>query len=251
MFRAPHWHGATQTHFPRAAQIPMALRHHERNFAAPSAHTLEANISRDTTNHPAHQRHVAFTPAWFALPSGTAPRKRTSHQGRPNPNGTATSRTSCRHTICPHTTSVLRETSSKSHAYSLQNEHFVRDFQQSHVKSPKRAFRTRLPQKLPCQSLQNERFVRDFLQKSSGNTHRSTHITHPCQEALSRFQSLQTTPAHTPIPMSQRHSPLPQLTTSRFPAPATKLPQRAQSTAPATKYHLRHASQLHDSLHLP
>ena len=68
------------------------------------------------------------------------------------------------------------------------------------VKSPKRAFRTRLPQKLTRQSLQNERFVRDFLQKSSGNTHRSTHITQPCQ-AVSRFQPLQTTSAHTPIPM--------------------------------------------------
>ena len=90
------------------------------------------------------------------------------------------------------------------------------------VKSPKRAFRTRLPQKLTRQSLQNERFVRDFLQKSSGNTHRSTHITQPCQ-AVSRFQPLQTTSAHTPIPMGQRHSPLPQLTTSRFPAPATNL----------------------------
>ena len=80
------------------------------------------------------------------------------------------------------------------------------------VKSPKRAFRTRLPQKLTRQSLQNERFVRDFLQKSSGNTHRSTHITQPCQ-AVSRFQPLQTTSAHTLIPMGQRHSPLPQLTT--------------------------------------
>ena len=78
---------------------------------------------------------------------------------------------------------------------SLQNERFVRDFlQKSRVKSPKRAFRTRLPQKLTCQSLQNERFVRDFLPKSSGNTHRSTHITQPCQ-AVSRFQPLQTTPA--------------------------------------------------------
>ena len=67
------------------------------------------------------------------------------------------------------------------------------------VKSPKRAFRTRLPQKLTRQSLQNERFARDFLQKSSGNTHRSTHITQPCQ-AVSRFQP-QTTSAHTPIPM--------------------------------------------------
>ena len=68
------------------------------------------------------------------------------------------------------------------------------------VKSPKRAFRARLPQKLTSQSLQNERFVRDFLQKSSGNTHRSTHITQPCQ-AVSRFQPLQTRSAHTPIPM--------------------------------------------------
>ena len=67
------------------------------------------------------------------------------------------------------------------------------------VKSPKRAFRTRLPPKLTRQSQQNERFVRDFLQKSSGNT-QSTHITQPCQ-AVSRFQPLQTTSAHTPIPM--------------------------------------------------
>ena len=94
--------------------------------------------------------------------------------------------------------SVSYETSSKSHTSSLQNERFVRDLlQKPHVKSPKRAFRTRLPQKLTCQSLQNERFARDFLQKSSGNTHRSTHITQPCQ-AVSRFQPLQTTPAHTP-----------------------------------------------------
>ena len=98
-------------------------------------------------------------------------------------------------------TSVSYETSSKSHTSSLQNERFVRDFlQKSHVKSPKRAFCRRLAQKLTCQSLQNERFARDFLQKSSGNTHRSTHITQPCQ-AVSRFQPLQMTPAHTPIPM--------------------------------------------------
>ena len=76
------------------------------------------------------------------------------------------------------------ETSSKSHTSSLQNERFVRDFlQKSHVKSPKRAFRTRLPPKVTRQvsktsvsyetsskshtsSLQNEHFVRDFLQKS-------------------------------------------------------------------------------------
>ena len=147
---------------------------------------------------------------------------------------------SCRDTVCPHTrsshASVSYETSSKSHASRLQDERFVRDFlQKSHVESPKRAFRTRLPPKVTLRgcktsvsyetsskshtrqvsktsvshetsskshtsSLQNERFVRDFLQKSSGNTHRSTHITQPCL-AISRFQPLQTTPAHTPIPM--------------------------------------------------
>ena len=56
----------------------------------------------ETTNHPAHQRHAAFTPACFAFLSGLAPRKRTFQQGRANPNGTATSRTSRRHTVCPH-----------------------------------------------------------------------------------------------------------------------------------------------------
>ena len=190
----------------QAAQIPKALQHHERHVATPSAHTLEANISHDTTNHPAHQRHAAFTPACFALPSGTEPRKRTLHQGCANPNGTATSRTSCRHTVCPHTgsshASVSYETSSKSHASRLQDEHFVRDLlQKSHIKSPKRAFRTRLPQKV----LQNERFVRDFLKthmsKSAKRAFRTrlpqkvkrkhpsehTHITQPCQ-AVSRFE---------------------------------------------------------------
>ena len=83
----------------------------------------------DTTNHPAHQRHAAFTPACFALPSGTAPRKRTFHQGRANPNGTATSQTSRRHTVCPHTrsshASVSYEASSTRHASRLQDERFV------------------------------------------------------------------------------------------------------------------------------
>ena len=172
----------------------MARRHHERRVATRSAHTLEAVMRAFRTRLP----------------------PKVTLRG-------------CK-------TSVSYETSSKTHASSLQNEHFVRDFlKKSHVKSPKRAFRTRLPhkvtrqvsktsvsyetsskthtsksakrafrtrlpQKLTRQSLQNERFVRDFLQKSSGNTHRSTHITQPCQ-AVSRSQPLQTTPAHMPIPM--------------------------------------------------
>ena len=86
---------------------------------------------------------------------------------------------------------VSYETSSKSHTSSLQNECFVRDFLQSHVSES---------------SLQNEHFVRDFLQKSSGNTHRSTHITQP-RQAVSRHEM----------------SPASHLATSRFPAPATKI----------------------------
>ena len=66
---------------------------HQRRVATRSAQTLAANMSLDTRNHPAHQRHGAFTPACFALPSGTAPRKHTSHPGRAKPHGAATSRT--------------------------------------------------------------------------------------------------------------------------------------------------------------
>ena len=52
------------------------------------------------------------------------------------------------HTLRGCKTSVSYETASKSHTSSLQNERFVRDFLQiSHVKSPKRAFRPRLPPK--------------------------------------------------------------------------------------------------------
>ena len=97
MFRAPQWHGAVQTHFPpRPGKSPWHCD--IMNVLWP--HGLStAHISFDTTNDPAHQRHAAFTPACFALPSGTAPRKHTSHQGRANPNGTATSRTYFGHTV--------------------------------------------------------------------------------------------------------------------------------------------------------
>ena len=103
---------------------------------------------------------------------------------------------------------------------SLQNAHFARDFLKNpHLKSAKQAFRTRLPPKVTRQvfktSVSNETSTKvarqvsktsisyeTILQKPSGKLHRSTHIKQPCQ-ALSRFQPLQTTPAHTPIPMSQ------------------------------------------------
>ena len=116
-------------------------------------------------------------------------------------------------------TSISYETSSKSHTSSLQNERFARDFlKKSHVKSPKRAFRTRLPQKVTRQvsktSVSYETSSKTHTSKSANRAFRtrlppkvkrnppsrSTHITQACQ-AVSRFQPLQTTSAHTPIPM--------------------------------------------------
>ena len=67
---------------------------------------------------------------------------------------------------------VLHKTSSKSHTSRLQNEHCARDcFQNSLVKSPKRAWRTRFSQKTHTSSLYHERFVRDVLQKSRVQSH--------------------------------------------------------------------------------
>ena len=75
-------------------------------------------------------------------------------------------------------TSVSYETSSKSHMSSLQNERFVRDFlQKSHVKSPKRAFRTRLPPKVTCQvpitSVSYETSSKTHMSKSAKRTFRT------------------------------------------------------------------------------
>ena len=118
-------------------------------------------------------------------------------------------------------TSVSHETSSKSHTSSLQNERFVRDFlKKSHVKSPKRAFRTRLPQKLTRQSLQTERFVRDFLQKSSGTPHRGAHTS---RRPAKQFRDSSPSKQHPLTRQSQCDSDI----------------------------HLYHNSQPHNSLHLP
>ena len=71
-------------------------------------------------------------------------------------------------------TSVLYETSSKSHTPSLQNERFVRDFlQKSHVKSPKRAFHTRLPPKVTCQVPKTS-----VSYETSSNSHVKEHTHH-------------------------------------------------------------------------
>ena len=65
------------------------------------------------------QRHTAFTPACFALPSGTAPRKRTSHQGRTNPCGTATSRATSPHGLPTHQQHVTHHPAHQRHAFTL------------------------------------------------------------------------------------------------------------------------------------
>ena len=71
--RSPGARRHTNALSTKAAQIRVALRHHECRVAPRSAHTRSNPISHDTANHPAHQRHAAFTPACFVLPGGTAP----------------------------------------------------------------------------------------------------------------------------------------------------------------------------------
>ena len=131
----------------------------------------------------------------------------------------------------------------------------------SRVKSPKRAFRTRHPQKLTRQSLQNERFVRDFFQKSSGNTHRSTHThTHTSRSPAKQFRDSSPSKQHPLTRQSQCDSDI-HLYHNSQPrdslAPATNLSASTRLTR--TKYcachemspRIRHTSQPHDSLRLP
>ena len=100
------------------------------------------------------------------------------------------------------------------------SERFVRDFlQKSHAKSPKRAFRTRLPQKLTCQSLQ-------------------TNVSH---ETSSK------SPAETPIGAHTSRSPAKQFRDS---SPSKRHPLKRQSQCDSD-IHLYHNSQPPDSLHRP
>ena len=87
-------------------------------------------------------------------------------------------------------TSVSYETSSKSHASSLKNERFVREsLQKSHVKSPKRAFRTRLPPKVtfqvPKTSVSYETSSKTHMSKStSSKSPAETPVGHTHHAAL-------------------------------------------------------------------
>ena len=124
---------------------------------------------------------------------------------------------------------------SKSEASSLQNERFntsseivTRHVSQTSVSSSQRR----------ASSLQNEHFVRDVLKKYPQVKREAllkrTH-KQPCQQLGIPG------PLKTPIPMAWRHLPPPNVPTSQFPAPATKIKlqlphlQQAQSAAPTTK----------------
>ena len=128
-------------------------------------------------------------------------------------------------------TSASYETSSKSHASSLQKERFVRDFlQKSRVKPAKQALRTRPPQvtrQVSKRSVSYETSSKSHMSKSPKQPRCKYETSSKCQagspvgahtssspaNAVSRFQPFQTTAAHTPIPMSQRHAPPLQLAT--------------------------------------
>ena len=132
---------------------------------------------------------------------------------------------------------------------------FVRDFlQKSHVKSPKRAFRTRFPPKVTCQvsqtsvsyetsskshasSLQNERFVRDFLQKS--------HVK-VCKTSIS-YETSSKSQAETPIGAHTSRSPAKQFHES---SPSKQHPFTRQSHCDSD-IHFYHNSRPHNSLRLP
>ena len=61
-------------------------------------------------------------------------------------------------------TSVSHEAADNFHRKNFQNDRFVRGFQISQKKLPKRAFRARLPPNFIEQGSQNERFTRCFRQ---------------------------------------------------------------------------------------
>ena len=98
-------------------------------------------------------------------------------------------------------------------------------------KNTRRNISTRLPRN---SHIKREGFARNFLQNSSGNIHWNTYIKQSCQ-AISRFQPLKTRPANTPIPMSPRHSLLPQSTSLQSPASATKPAGSSSLPLPETK----------------
>ena len=135
-----------------------------------------------------------------------------------------------------------RETSCKTLTSSTQNERFARDFlRNSDIKSPKRAFRTRLTPRVTRQ-----------VSKSSISCE-TVAKTHPLpQLTTSRFPALATNlSASTPLTRTKycachEMSPPSHIATSRFPAPATKitLPRVSKTSVSYETYSKSHASSL-------
>ena len=157
-------------------------------------------------------------------------------------------------------TSVSYETSSKSHASKMQDERFVRDFlQKSRVKSPKRAFRTRLPPKVTHQVSKTSISYKTVSYKTSSKSQAETPVgAYTSRSPAKQFRDSSPSKQHPLTRQSQCDSDIhPQLTTSRFLACHESFrvhSQPAQSTPPATKsdniiscelqQHLHHTTRL-------
>ena len=162
---------------------------------------------------------------------------------------------------------------SVSYEIPLKNERFVRDFlQKSHVKSPKRAFRTRLPPKVTCQvpktSVLYETSSKTHMSKSAKRTFRArlppkVQRKHPSEHT--HHAALPSSFAIPAPPNDTRSHANPNVTatftsttTHNLPIPCAchesfrvHMSNAHKGTASATKCHLRHTSQPHDSLRLP
>ena len=140
-----------------------------RTKVALQSHQFSSSNSPDTPRTKVALQSRQCSPAFRALDTHDLRRGLRGH--RTNRTLVYISRT--RHARSPR--KVARE--ALSPAFRILDTHDLR--RGLRVKSPKRAFRSRLLQKLTRQSLQNERFVRTFLQNSRGNTHRRAHTAPP------------------------------------------------------------------------
>ena len=147
------------------------------------------------------------------------------------------------HTLRGCKTSASYETSSKSHASSLQNERFVRDFlQKSHVKSPKRAFRARLPQKVTRQVSKTSVSCETSSKSHTSKTHMSKSAKRAFRTRLPPKVKRKHPSEHT------HHAALP--SSFAIPAPPNHTRSHAKSQCDSD-IHLYRNSQPHDSLRLP
>ena len=115
MLRAPQWRGATQTHFaprPRKSAWRCDIASVISPRCLPTRYTSNRIARyRQSSRSPATRR--VYTAACFALPSGTAPRKWTSHQDLANPHGAAFAARSA-HTRSNHVTLEANTSESSS-----------------------------------------------------------------------------------------------------------------------------------------